>query len=481
MRPDVRPLVAADSWGEDGLGAHALYARFGDAVFAQCLRSLRDREEAADVVQETFLNAWLALRRGVEPEAPHAWLATIARNLCTSRHRARGARIQAVQLDEEHDETPARPDAPDDLIALRPMLRRLPEQQRRAFLLYEIRGLSHREVAAELDLSYAAVATLVFRARRTLARGLAEGDGLVGRPRRAFGWGSLMGLMQPVLGSGTAVKIAAAVGVAPLVLLSSSGAERAGVPERAASGARVVEVVRPPLGGRVTVAPRPLFTSSFPSPVRAAAQPAARTARAAPIRVAPATTTSRPAAAPSAVPVPVDSSSGPSDRPPGPPEPTPPEPTAAAAAGTPGSVVVPVSGGPSGPGRQVAGVAGAAVTGPFADPGSQGQGDSPPADPGSQGQGNGPPADPGSQGNGPPADPGSQGNGNGPPADPGSQGQGNGPPADPGSQGQGNGPPADPGSQGQGNGPPADPGSQGQGNGPPQDPGSKGNPPPKPR
>src|SRR5436305_1358851 len=200
MRPEARPFVSRGRWGEDGLDTRALFERYGDAVFGFCLRNLGDREDAEDVVQETFLNAWLALRRGVEPEAPQAWLLTIARNLCVSRHRARGARIQTSQLDEARDDTPARQRPADELIELRPMLGRLPDHQRRAFLLYEVRGLSHREVANELGLSYAAVATLVFRARRTLARSLRQSDGVEAGPARASGWwSSLLGMLEPVL------------------------------------------------------------------------------------------------------------------------------------------------------------------------------------------------------------------------------------------------------------------------------------------
>jgi RNA polymerase sigma factor (sigma-70 family) len=62
----------------------------------------------------------------------------------------------------------------------------MPAQQRRALLLREWRGLTYREIAAELELSQAAVETLLFRARRTLARGLDEAAATrPAAPRRA--------------------------------------------------------------------------------------------------------------------------------------------------------------------------------------------------------------------------------------------------------------------------------------------------------
>lgn len=198
----------------------ALYDQYASAVFNFGLRNLGDREDAADVLQETFLNAWLSVKRGVAPEAPHAWLLAIARNLCVSRHRARAARVQTTCLDKAHDLTARQP--VEESIELGQMLRRLPKQQRRAFVLYEVRGLSHREVAAELGLSCSAVTMLVFRARRALAKSLVETD--------AFEHGSaqnrtmLLGMLKAFFGWGATLKVATVVSIAPLALLPFSGA-----------------------------------------------------------------------------------------------------------------------------------------------------------------------------------------------------------------------------------------------------------------
>ena len=50
----------------------------------------------------------------------------------------------------------------------------LPKQQQRALLLREWQGLSYKEIAEELALTQAAVETLLFRARRSLAAGLSD-------------------------------------------------------------------------------------------------------------------------------------------------------------------------------------------------------------------------------------------------------------------------------------------------------------------
>jgi transposase len=65
-----------------------LYERFSRQIFAYCLVQLRNREEAEDAVQTTFLNAFRALERGVVPELESAWLYKIAQHVCLTRRRS---------------------------------------------------------------------------------------------------------------------------------------------------------------------------------------------------------------------------------------------------------------------------------------------------------------------------------------------------------------------------------------------------------
>ena len=61
------------------------YARHSQRIFGYCLGLLRNREEAEDAVQTTFLNAYRGLRRGIRPEFEAAWLYKIAQNVCRTR------------------------------------------------------------------------------------------------------------------------------------------------------------------------------------------------------------------------------------------------------------------------------------------------------------------------------------------------------------------------------------------------------------
>jgi RNA polymerase sigma-70 factor (ECF subfamily) len=200
--------------------AARLFRQHSGWIYGYCLRQLRSPDEAEDALQATYLNACRSLKQGFEPQADSAWLFKVAQNVCLSRlrssgRRARLERLHDVALLEDAVVAPHRP--LDELIGLPDALASLTAEQRRAILLREWRGLSYREVAAELRLSQSAVETLIFRARRSLAAALENPESR--RPRLLHGLG-LPGLLASAksffLGGGTAVgvKVAATVAVA---------------------------------------------------------------------------------------------------------------------------------------------------------------------------------------------------------------------------------------------------------------------------
>lgn len=138
-------------------------------MYGFCLRSLRSPEEAEDAAQTTFVHAWRALRRGTTPAVEGAWLLAIARNVCRSASAGRGRAVEVVCDPCVLEEAQAAPAEDGAALSLRDALAGLTEQQRRALVLREWRGLSYGEIAARLGLSEAAVATLLFRARRSCA------------------------------------------------------------------------------------------------------------------------------------------------------------------------------------------------------------------------------------------------------------------------------------------------------------------------
>jgi RNA polymerase sigma-70 factor (ECF subfamily) len=211
--------------------AAVLYEHYYDRIFGYCLYHLGSREEAEDVAQTTFMWAYRGLQRGVVPRAEASWLFTIAQNACRARHRTRGRRREREVLSDPvtlADMSPAPIADTDDLMGLEDALARMPELQRRAILLREWRGLSYKEIAAELELSNAAVETLIFRARRSLAE-LLGGRPAPKRARRfAFDFGSMAAAAKAFLGMGTTAKVAA--GLAAAVIATTVAGSMAQAP-----------------------------------------------------------------------------------------------------------------------------------------------------------------------------------------------------------------------------------------------------------
>ena len=196
------------------LDFEGLYRSHRQEVYRVALRKLGDHHEAEDVTQATFLDAYRAVLRGNEPDLPRAWLHAIAENVRRRRFRAAHRRPREEPLLESHAAGDAVTVSADEI---REALATLADSQRKAFLLSELGGLSHREIASELGTTVAAVQMLVFRARQKLRRELGAHTpsrlgGLVSLPH----WlASLVERLSPA-GSGAArvVGLAAAGAVA---------------------------------------------------------------------------------------------------------------------------------------------------------------------------------------------------------------------------------------------------------------------------
>ncbi|HEX5468632.1 MAG TPA: sigma-70 family RNA polymerase sigma factor [Gaiellaceae bacterium] len=192
-----------------------LYEDYSGRVYRYCLNRLGSPEEAEDALQATYLNVWRSLRSGVRPVSTTPWIFRIASNVCSTvlRTRLKGTPV-VLQTPEALDQIPAVSEQRDELLGLSAALERLPERQRHALLLRDWRGLSYDEIAAELDSSYEAVETLLFRARKAVAAGLTMPES-VPVPVRARALAPLP-LLVPLHNGFAAVKSAITSTIAPI-------------------------------------------------------------------------------------------------------------------------------------------------------------------------------------------------------------------------------------------------------------------------
>lgn len=163
-----------------------------DALYRMAMHLARHPDEAADLVQETYLKAFKAeagfeLRdRGVRP-----WLFKILHNSFYTRV-GKQRREPTIADDLAHQAVPSELDSPapawdlesldweqvDD--RLKHAIDELPDHYREVLLLWAVEGLKYREIADVLDVPLGTVMSRLYRARAILSTELAELAGELG-------------------------------------------------------------------------------------------------------------------------------------------------------------------------------------------------------------------------------------------------------------------------------------------------------------
>ncbi len=170
--PPARPTadLAARARGGSTDALAELYARFAGPLMAVAFHLTGSAADAEDVLHDVFVGLPEALRHYDERGTLESWLKRVTARVALSRLRA-VRRRREVAID-------ALPHAPalgtpaergvDDLAALRRALDRLPESLRTVFVLREIEGYTHAEIAAMLAISPRASEVRLHRAMRAL-------------------------------------------------------------------------------------------------------------------------------------------------------------------------------------------------------------------------------------------------------------------------------------------------------------------------
>lgn len=142
-----------------------LYRRYFPVVRASCGRLLRDREEAQDVAQETFIRLWKSgLVEGGDREVT-AWIQRIATRLSLDHLRRRKVRAAAAdgELKEPAPTASGASAQADSRRALEELARTVPRDELEVAVLHRMEGLGQDEIAEVLEVSARTV-------RRMLAR-----------------------------------------------------------------------------------------------------------------------------------------------------------------------------------------------------------------------------------------------------------------------------------------------------------------------
>jgi RNA polymerase sigma-70 factor (ECF subfamily) len=143
-----------------------LYKSHVRTVYRYALAVLPTPEDAEDVTQATFLNAYPIHKRGAAPSSPETWLIGIAHELCQQRAR-HASRLDEVGYEDQADQAVPEDAGPSEN-DVRRALGLLPFRLRAVLIMREVEERPYAEIAEILGASIASVETLLFQARRAL-------------------------------------------------------------------------------------------------------------------------------------------------------------------------------------------------------------------------------------------------------------------------------------------------------------------------
>jgi RNA polymerase sigma-70 factor, ECF subfamily len=198
--PSDAELLRAHADGDPHAFAE-LVRRHRDRLWAVAVRTIGDREEAADAVQDALLSAHRNAARFRGDSAVTTWLHRIVVNACLDRIRRRQAHptVPLPDGNRSDDDRPSRrePAAPiqdhDTALVVRDALAALPPEQRAALVLVDVQGYPVAEAAEILGVAEGTIKSRCARGRARMAVTLGHlRPGFAGRAsaQRAAGTGS---------------------------------------------------------------------------------------------------------------------------------------------------------------------------------------------------------------------------------------------------------------------------------------------------
>lgn len=169
--------------GGDADAFEHLVKLYETPIFNLCLRLTGNREDAADMTQESFLKAWNALPRFQFESAFSTWLYRLASNTCLDHLRAQKRRPKISLTVEDETGEVQEMDVADEALSPEEAILRKEEQaqlnqalatldveQRQLLVLRAVNGLSYTDIAQVLGLKEGTVKSRLARARDALRK-----------------------------------------------------------------------------------------------------------------------------------------------------------------------------------------------------------------------------------------------------------------------------------------------------------------------
>jgi len=168
---DINRQLVEESLKGSEKAQHQLYKLFADAMYYTCYNMMHNREEAEDLLQESFSEAFMKLDRFKFESTFGTWLKRIVVNKCINEIKRKKTALQFSDdmerfEDEYVEEETISPDL--TVAAIKMAMTKLPEGSRIIFQLYLLEGYDHSEIAEILDVSESTSKSQYMVARRKI-------------------------------------------------------------------------------------------------------------------------------------------------------------------------------------------------------------------------------------------------------------------------------------------------------------------------
>ena len=161
-----------------------LYRQHVNRVFSLCARMVADRLRAEELTQDVFVRAWEKLHLFRGESSFGTWLHRMAVNVVLNARKSEGRRQSRFEDSDEDNGgvdavassstsgTIGMPLPPGDLLDLEQAIGKLPPGARRVFILHDVEGYKHEEIAEMLGVTTGATKAQLHRARLLLREAL---------------------------------------------------------------------------------------------------------------------------------------------------------------------------------------------------------------------------------------------------------------------------------------------------------------------
>jgi RNA polymerase sigma-70 factor, ECF subfamily len=172
VKPEVlnRPAVTEPVPVNLDAGAfEELYRENSGRIYALCLRMCGDATQAEDLTQDVFIRAWKSLGAFRGDSQLSTWLHRLAVNTCLNWITRGGRRSrQNVFLEDVSALEERRRESPEERVDLERAVATLPDGARTVFVLHDIEGYKHEDIARMCGIAVGTVKAQLHRARRLL-------------------------------------------------------------------------------------------------------------------------------------------------------------------------------------------------------------------------------------------------------------------------------------------------------------------------